>query len=236
MPFLIAPKLLKHFKGFCSSPEIIMLFVYMKCRFSLSYRELEEIAYLRGISIDHSTLQRWIMKFVPIIDIQVRKRKKPVGTSWRMDETYIKINGKWYYLYRAVDSSGWTIEFLLRKHRDKVAAKAFFRKVFKNNDRPNKVVIDKSGSNISALAAANKAVDPEQKIIVLQNKYLNNIIEQDHRFIKKRTQPMLGFKSFRSAKITLTGIENIRMLQKGQIVAADSHRYVFENFKMLMAS
>jgi putative transposase len=236
MPFLIAPKLLKHFKGFCSSPEIIMLFVYMKCRFSLSYRELEEIAYLRGISIDHSTLQRWIMKFVPIIDIQVRKRKKPVGTSWRMDETYIKINGKWYYLYRAVDSSGWTIEFLLRKHRDKVAAKAFFRKAFKTNDRPNKVVIDKSGSNISALAAANKAVDPEPKIIVLQNKYLNNIIEQDHRFIKKRTQPMLGFKSFRSAKITLTGIENIRMLQKGQIVAADSHRYVFENFKMLMAS
>jgi len=96
MPFLIAPKLLKHFKGFCSSPEIIMLFVYMKCRFSLSYRELEEIAYLRGISIDHSTLQRWIMKFVPIIDIQVRKRKKPVGTSWRMDETYIKINGLAY--------------------------------------------------------------------------------------------------------------------------------------------
>ncbi|MDG1437291.1 MAG: IS6 family transposase [Rickettsiaceae bacterium] len=236
MPFLIAPKLLKHFKGFCSSPEIIMLFVYMKCRFSLSYRELEEIAYLRGIAIDHSTLQRWIMKFVPIIDTQVRKRKKPVGTSWRMDETYIKINGKWYYLYRAVDSSGWTIEFLLGKHRDKVAAKAFFRKAFKNNDRPDKVVIDKSGSNISALAAANKDAEPDQKIIVLQNKYLNNIIEQDHRFIKKRTKPMLGFKSFASAKITLTGIENIRMIQKGQIVADDSHRYVFENFKMLMAS
>jgi len=103
MPFHISPKLLKYFKGFCSAPEVIMLFVYMKCRFSLSYRELEEMAYIRGAVIDHSTLQRWVMKFVPLIDKQVRKRKKSVGLSWRMDETYIKLNGEWVYLYRAVD-------------------------------------------------------------------------------------------------------------------------------------
>ena len=236
MPYQITPKLLKYFKGFCSSPEIIMLFVYMKCRFSLSYRELEEMASIRGAKIDHATLQRWLIRFSPLIDQEVRKRKKPVGNSWRMDETYIKVNGKWVYLYRAVDSCGDTIEFLLRKRRDAAAAKAFFRKAFKSNDIPKKVVIDKSGSNSSALTDFNKNLPKEQKIKILQNKYLNNIVEQDHRFIKKRTKPMLGFKSFRSAKITIAGIENIRMIQKGQIVGASNQVSTFENFKMLMAS
>jgi len=208
----------------------------MKCRFSLSYRDLEELAHIRGAVIDHSTLQRWIKRFIPLIDKQVRKRKKPVGLSWRMDETYIKLNGCWIYLYRAVDSLGNTIEFLLRKRRDKAAAKAFFRKAFKNNDIPDKVNIDKSGSNKSALNNANDNLLENEKIEIIQNKYLNNIMEQDHRFIKKRTKPMLGFKNFQSAKITITGIENIRMIQKGQIVGSDSHLYAFENFEMLMAS
>jgi putative transposase len=236
MGFQITPKLLKYFKGFCSSPEIIMLFVYMKCRFSLSYRELEEMASIRGAKIDHATLQRWLIKFAPLIDRAVRKRKKSIGNSWRMDETYIKVNGKWVYLYRAIDSCGDTIEFLLRKRRDAAAAKAFFRKAFKSNDIPKKVVIDKSGSNTFALTDFNKNLPKEQKIRILQNKYLNNLIEQDHRFIKKRTKPMLGFKSFRSAKITIAGIENIRMIQKGQIVGSDNQVSTFENFKMLMAS
>ena len=213
-----------------------MLFVYMKCRFSLSYRDLEEMASIRGAKIDHATLQRWVIKFVPLIDTAVRKRKKPVGNSWRMDETYIKINGVWVYLYRAVDSLGNTIEFLLRKHRDSAAAKAFFRKAFKYNDHPEKVTIDKSGSNISALKAANKELAEDKKIAVRQIKYLNNIVEQDHRFIKKRTKPRLGFKSFRSAKITITGIENIRIIQKGQIIGSNNNLSTFENFKMLMAA
>jgi putative transposase len=236
MPLHIFPKLHKYFKGFCSSPEIIMLFVYMKCRFSLSYRDLEEMASIRGAVIDHATLQRWLIRFVPLIDKEIRRRKKPVGNSWRMDETYIKVNGKWVYLYRAVDSYGNTIEFLLRKYRDAVAAKAFFRKAFKNNGIPDKVVIDKSGSNTSALNDFNKNLREEERIEICQNKYLNNIIEQDHRFIKKRTKPMLGFKSFRSAKITITGIENIRIIQKGQIIDSNNNVSTFENFKMLMAS
>lgn len=236
MPFNISPKLVKYFKGFCSSPEIIMLFVYMKCRFSLSYRDLEEIASIRGVQIDHSTLQRWVIKFAPLIDTAVRKRKKPVGNSWRMDETYIKVNGVWVYLYRAIDSLGNTIEFLLRKQRDATAAKAFFRKAFKYNGYPEKVTIDKSGSNISALKAANQELTEDKQIEVRQVKYLNNIVEQDHRFIKKRTKPMLGFKSFRSAKITITGIENIRIIQKGQIIDSNYNLSTFENFKMLMAS
>lgn len=208
----------------------------MKCRFSLSYRDLEEMARIRGVSIDHATLQRWMIRFVPLIDVQVRKRKKPVGNSWRMDETYIKVNGTWVYLYRAVDSLGNTIEFLLRKYRDAAAAKAFFRKAFRNNGIPDKVTIDKSGSNTCALSDYNESRPEEQKIEIRQNKYLNNIIEQDHRFIKKRTKPMLGFKSFRSAKITISGIENIRMIQKGQIIGSNYKVSTYENFQMLMAA
>jgi putative transposase len=213
-----------------------MLFVYMKCRFSLSYRDLEEMAGIRGATIDHATLQRWVIKFAPLMDMRVRKYKKPVGNNWRMDETYIKVNGSWVYLYRAVDSLGNTIEFLLRKYRDAAAAKAFFRKAFKNNERPEKVTIDKSGSNISALNSANKDLPEDKQIEVRQVKYLNNIIEQDHRFIKKRTKPMLGFKSFRCAKITIAGIENIRIIQKGQIIGSNNKVSTFENFKMLMAA
>ena len=140
------------------------------------------------------------------------------------------------YLYRAFDSCGNTIEFLLRKYRDAVAAKAFFRKAFKNNGIPGLVTIDKSGSNNCALNDFNENLPDEQKIGIRQNKYLNNLIEQDHRFIKKRTKPMLGFESFLSSKITIAGIENIRIIQKGQIIGANNNVSTFENFKMLMAS
>ena len=99
----ISPQLLPHFKGFCSSPSVIMLFVYMKCRFSLSYRDLEEMMMIRGANIDHSMLQRWVRRFFSLIDKRVRKRKRPLNGSWRMDDTYIKLNGKWVYLYGAVD-------------------------------------------------------------------------------------------------------------------------------------
>jgi len=154
----------------------------------------------------------------------------------RPTQPYIKLNGEWIYLYRAVDSVGNTIEFLLRKHRDAAAAKAFFRKAFRNNAIPEKVTIDKSGSNISALNSANKDLPEDKQIEVRQIKYLNNIIEQDHRFIKKRTKPMLGFKSFNSARVTITGIESIRIIQKGQIIGSNDNISTFANFAMLMAS
>jgi putative transposase len=231
----VSPKLLPHFKGFCSSPSVIMLFVYMKCRFSLSYRELEEIMIIRGADVDHSTLQRWVKRFVFLIDQRVRQRKKPVNGSWRMDETYIKLNGKWIYLYRAVDKHGYTVDFFLRAKRDAHAAKAFFRKAFKENGKPDKVTVDKSGSNKAALDFFNKDVLEQDQIEIRQIKYLNNIVEQDHRFIKKRTRPVLGFKSFQSAKATISGIENIRMIQKGQILGQAACQSAFKNFAALMA-
>jgi transposase-like protein len=138
-------------------------------------------------------------------------------------------------IYIAVDSMGNTVDFLLRKHRDSAAAKAFFRKAFKENCYPKKVTIDKSGSNLMALNSVNEALLEEQQIEIRQIKYLNNIIEQDHRFIKKRTRPMLGFKSFRSAKITITGIECIHMIKKGQIIGSNDNISVFENFITMMA-
>ena len=200
MPFYISEKLLKYFKGFCSSAEIIRLFVYMKCRFSLSYRDLEEMSTIRGFKIDHATLQRWVIRFARLIDMKVRKVKKPVGNSWRMDETYIKVKSTWVYLYRAVDSSGNTIEFLLREKRDAEAAKAFFRKAFKNNGYPEKVAIDKSGSNISALDCANDNLPKAQQIEIRQNKYLNNIVNRTTDLSKSEPSLCWALKAFRQLR------------------------------------
>lgn len=210
---------LAHFKGFVYPVDVIMSTVYMKCRFSLSYRDIEELCQMRGVFLDHATVHRWLLRFVPLLDKHLSKRKKPVNSSWRMDETYIKVKGQWKYLYRAVDKYGDTIDFLLRAKRDKVAAKAFFKKAIKSCGKPCKVNIDKSGSNTYALEDINTEYigNKEEKIEIRQNKYLNNRIEGDHRFIKKITRPMLGFKSFTSARITLKGIEIVNMIRKKQI-------------------
>lgn len=231
----VSSDLAHHFKGYCSSSSIILLAVYLKLRFSLSYRDLEELMSIRGALIDHATLQRWVVSFAFLIDERVRQRKRPVNGSWRMDETYIKLNGKWIYLYRAVDSTGNTVDFLLRARRDVNSAKAFFRKAFKSNSLPEKVTMDKSGANKAAIDSINQDLEKEAQITVRQLKYLNNIVEQDHRFVKKRTRPMLGFKNFHSARATLSGIENIRIIQKGQIEGQDKNQNSFQNFQDLMA-
>ena len=172
---------------------------------------------------------------MPILEGKFRKRKKPVNGSWRMDETYIKVKGKWVYLYRAVDKYGDTIDYMLRAKRDKRAAKAFFQKAIKSSGRPIKVNIDKSGSNTSALNSINKPLSQEDQIEIRQNKYLNNRIEGDHRFIKKRTRPMLGFKSFRSAAKTIAGIELLHMIKKGQLADNDNYNSDFDKFLSLTA-
>ncbi|MDN5247515.1 MAG: IS6 family transposase [Candidatus Cardinium sp.] len=234
--FAITPRLLPNFKGYCSSAEVILLFLYMKCRFSLSYRELEGMMHIRGAKVDHSTLQRLVIKFLSLIDQEARERKRTVGNSWRMDETYVKLNGNWIYLYRAVDRYGDTVDFFLSKRRDRSGALSFLRKSIRENNIPKKVVVDQSGSNKSALDALNTELDQEHKIQIFQNKYLNNRIEQDHRFIKKRIKPMLGFNSFHAATITITGIENIRIIQKRQLIGATKQVSTFENFVKLMAA
>jgi len=133
-----------------------------------------------------------------------------------MDETYIKVKGQWKYLYRAVDSSGQTIDFLLTAKRDAAAALRFFRKAIRQHGEPDVVTIDKSGANTAALAALNSGKSKDDAITVRQQKYLNNLVEQDHRNIKRRIRPMLGFKSFRRAQGVLAGIEVVSMMRKGQ--------------------
>jgi len=135
------------FKGHCFPQVIILQAVYYKLRFSLSYRDVEEFLKIRGNKVDHATIQKWLFKFTPLIDQNFRKRKIPLGSRWRLDETYIKVNGKWCYLYRAVDKEGKTIDFLLTHRRKKRAAHRFLAKAITQNGIPELINIDKSGSN-----------------------------------------------------------------------------------------
>ncbi|MFL9913248.1 IS6 family transposase [Paraburkholderia sp. RL17-337-BIB-A] len=183
--------------------------------YGLSVRNLEEMMAERGIQLDHSTVHRWAIKLLPVLEKAFRRHKRPVGRNWRVDETYIKVKGHWKYLYRAVDKAGQTVDFLLRAHRDKPAAQRYFEKSIDQNGEPKTVTIDKSGANLAALEALN--AERDTPIEIRQNKYLNNIIKQDHRAIKRRTRPLLGFKTFRCARILLGGIELIHMIAKGQM-------------------
>ena len=160
------------------------------------------------------------------------KYKRIIGRSWRMDETYIKVKGTWCYRYRAVDKSGATIDFMPSKKRDEAAAKRFFNKGIGYSGKPEKITIDKSGANNSALKSINKRDIARDKIEIRQIKYLNNIIEQDHHFIKHITKPMMGFKEFHSAHATLMGIEPHHMLHKNQHNNAENMP-VFELFYVL---
>ncbi|CNF29318.1 transposase [Yersinia rohdei] len=153
-----------------------------------------------------------------------------------MDETYIKIKGQWKYLYRAVDTSGQTIDFLLTAKRDAAAALRFFRKAIRHQGEPEIVTIDKSGANTAALTTLNADKPEEETITVRQNKYLNNLIEQDHRNIKRRIRLMLGFNSFRRAQTILAGIELIHMIRKGQYHHSQSEGFSpAEQFYLLAA-
>lgn len=203
--------------------------------YSLSYRNIEELMAERGVEVDHSTVNRWVIYYSPRLEANFcENHKRKVNSSWRMDETYVKVKGKWHYLYRAVDKFGQTIDFMLSKNRDKKAAKSFFLKAIGYAGRPEKVTIDKSGSNNSALEAINNTLKREQKIEIRQIKYLNNVVEQDHRFIKKIIAPMKGFKSFKAANSTLIGIELHHMLHKNQHVNSEKS-FVFEQFYALAA-
>jgi len=195
--------------------HIILRCVRWYLAYPLSLRHIEEIMEERGISVDHSTVNRWVLKYSPLLEAESRKHRKPVGKSWRLDETYVKIKGKWRYLYRAVDKNGDTIDFLLTAKRDKKAARRFLAKAIKHFGIPEKINIDKSGANKAAIESHNVASG--SNIEIRQNKYLNNIVEQDHRAIKRIIRPMMGFKSFRSAAKTIAGIELIHILRKGQM-------------------
>ena len=213
--------------------SIILQAVYFKLRFTLSYRNVEELLQIRGVEVDHSTIQRWVFKFSPEVEKNMNKRKRQVGSSWRMDETYIKVGGKDRYLYRALDKFGNTVDFLLTKRRMKGSAQKFLNKAIGNNSKPRVINIDKSGANKSGIRSINRELMTVKKIKIRQCKYLNNIVEQDHRNIKRRISIDTGFKEFESAQRTLAGIEVVNIIRKGQI--ADSRKTTFKIFCSLAA-
>lgn len=212
---------------------IILQAVYLKLRFTLSYRDIEELLEIRGVKVDHSTIQRWVFKFSPLVEANIHKRKNLVGDSWRMDETYIKVGGKDRYLYRAVDKLGNTVDFLLTKRRMKGSAQKFLNKAIANNGKPRLINIDKSGANTQAIRIVNRYSLTFKKIRVRRVKYLNNIVEQDHRTIKRRISITTGFKEFESAQRTLAGIEIINIIRKNQLT--NPKRNWFATFKSLAA-
>ena len=196
--------------------DVILVCIRWYAAYPLSYRHLEEMMQERGVAVDHSSINRWAIRFLPLLEKAFRNHKHVVGKSWRMDETYIKVKGIWKYLYRAVDKQGKTVDFLLTANRDAAAARRFFDKAMQHNEVPETVTMDKSGANKAALDQLN--VGSDIPIKVRQVKYLNNIVEQDHRAVKRVTRPMLGFKSFRAARAVLAGIELMHMIRKGQFM------------------
>jgi putative transposase len=204
------------FKGSQFERDIILWAVRWYVAYPISYRQLEEMMAERGVEVDHSSLNRWVLKYTPLLEMAFRRRKRGVGSSWRLDETYVRVKGQWKYLYRALDKAGRTVDFLLTAKRDRRAAARFLRQAIDQSGTPEKITIDKSGANTAAIEHYN--ADHGVNIELRQAKYLNNIVEQDHRAIKRMTRPMLGFKSFWSAAITLAGIEIMHMIRKGQLI------------------
>jgi putative transposase len=218
-------------KGMRFPVDVILVCIRWYAAYPLSYRYLEEMMRERGVVVDHSSINRWAIRFLPLLEKAFRKHKHAVGTSWRMDETYIRVNGAWKHLYRAVDKQGQTVDFLLTARRDAGAARRFFEKTIRHNTVPDKVTMDKSSANQAALEQLNK--ERQVPITIRQVKYLNNIVEQDHRAIKRITRPMLGFKSFRAARAIVAGIELMHMIRKGQFMLNGEGRSFADQFYAL---
>ena len=199
-------------------PGLILLCVRWYLRYAVSYRDLEEMMRERGLCVDHTTIYRWVQRYAPEIDKRCRPFLRRTTDSYRIDETYVRVGGAWHYLYRGVDSNGDTLDFLLRATRDRNAAIAFFRKtVGASHTTPPRVVnVDKNPAYPIAFEAIKHEGFFRPRSSLRQCKYLNNVIKQDHRFIKRRTRPMLGFKQFTTAWRTVRGIEMMHALRKGQ--------------------
>jgi transposase-like protein len=211
--------------------------------YNLSLQNLEEMMAERDISVDHATVHRWVVRYSPELLERFNLRKRSVSRKWHLDETYIKVRGQWKYLYRAIDSNGDTIEFWFSERRNLTAAKRFLARALKQHGRPERIVIDGSQTNREAILSCdttdrlrNTSRRKLKPIRVRQSQYLNNLIEQDHRAIKRRVRPMLGFKSIVSARVILSGIEMVHMMRKQQAkYACHPQPSLAEQFKLLAA-
>jgi transposase-like protein len=184
----------------------------------LSLRDVEELLDERGLAADHTTVWRWVQRYGPELDQRLRRHLKPTNKSWRVDETYVRVKGRWCYLYRAIDSAGSTIDFLLSARRDAHAAKRLFRKALNDPSHPQPRVINTDLAPIyaSAIPAIKKEGILRRRCRHRPVQYLNNIIEQDHRAVKRRVNAKQGFREFQAARRTIQGYEAMHMIRKGQ--------------------
>jgi IS6 family transposase len=214
----LVPSISGLFKWRQFEPEVILLAVGWYLRFSLSYRDVEELLQERGISVDHVTLWRWVQRYAPELEKRLRKRLKATNDSWRVDQTYVRVKGQWRYLYRAVDSSGATLDFLLSAKQDAEAAKRFLAKALgrPNHPEPRVIHTDGHGAYPPAIAQLKTEEILDENCRHRVGRYLNNLVEQDHRAIKRRVKASQHFRSFWAAWRTLSGYEAIHMLRKGQ--------------------
>jgi transposase-like protein len=207
------------FKWRQTEPGLILCAVRWYLRYSLSLRDVEELWEERGLRVDHTTVWRWVQRYAPELEQRLRGHLKPTNKSWRVDETYIRVKGRWCYLYRAIDSTGATIDFLLSALRDAEAAKHLFRKALSRPSHPQPRVINTDLAPIygSAIPDIKKEGTLRSRCRHRPVQYLNNILEQDHRAIKRRVQAKQGCREFQAAGRTLQGYEAMNMIRKGQI-------------------
>jgi transposase-like protein len=204
----------RHFEA-----EIILCAVRWYLRYALSYRDVEELMRERGLAVDHTTVFRWVQRYAPELDKRCRPLLKVTNDSYRVDETYIKIKKQWHYLYRAVDSTGATLDFMLSATRDADAAEQFFRKVLDAGHTrvPRVITVDQNAAYPAAFEVLQQERTLPETCLLRQCKYLNNVVEQDHRFVKRRVNPGLGFGAFTTAQRTIQGYEAMHRLRKGQL-------------------
>ena len=207
------------FKGRQFTAEVILWAVRWYLMFPISYRDLELMLLDRGVEVDHTTIFRWIQAYAVELEKRIRPHLRMSNGSWRVDETYVKVKGRWMYLYRAVDSHGQTIDFLLSAKRDAQAAKRFFRKALAqpHTVNPRTITVDKNAAYPKATAEMKKDGELWRRSRLRQVKYLNNIVEQDHRALKRRINAKQGFRSFEGARRTIPGYEMMHMIRKGQV-------------------
>src|SRR6202020_2312202 len=207
------------FKGRQFTAEVILWAVRWYLMFPVSYRDLELMLLDRGVEVDHTTIFRWIQAYATELEERIRPHLRMRNGSWRVDETYIRVKGRWTYLYRAVDSRGQTIDFLLSARRDTAAAKRFFRKAIAQRHivNPRTLTVDKNPAYPRAVADMKSGGQLWRRPRLRQCKYLNNIVEQDHRRIKRLVRPGLGFGSLRPARQTLAGCGVRAMIRRGQV-------------------
>ena len=206
------------FKWRHTEPELILCAVRWYLRYSLSFRDVEELFRERGLEADHTTIWRWVQRYGPELEERLRRHLKPTNKSWRVDETYVRVKGGWCYLYRAIDSTGATIDFVLLALRDAAVAKRLFRQALSGPSHPQPRVINTDQARLygSAIPAVKEEGTLRARCRHRPVQYLNNIVEQDHRAIKRRVTAKQGFREFHAARRTIQGYEAMHMIRKGQ--------------------